>query len=38
MILCRKNKDIGENIYRAYSWYDIYSKIKEIENKKLNFI
>ena len=24
----------GENIYRAYSWYDIYSKIKEIENKR----
>ncbi len=23
----------GEKIYRAYSWYDIYSKIKEIENK-----
>ena len=23
----------GENIYRAYSWYDVYNKIKEIENK-----
>ena len=23
----------GKNIYRAYSWYDVYSKIKEIENK-----
>ena len=22
----------GENIYRAYSWYDVYSKIKEIES------
>ena len=26
-------KCTGENIYRAFSWYDIYSKIKEIENK-----
>lgn len=23
----------GKNIYRAYSWYDVYKKIKEINNK-----
>ena len=23
----------GKNIYRAYSWYDVYNKIKEISNK-----
>ena len=23
----------GENVYRAYSWYDVYNKIKEISNK-----
>ena len=26
-------KCTGENVYRAYSWYDAYNKIKEIENK-----
>ncbi len=24
----------GENIYRCYSWYDIYSKIKKIQKEK----
>ena len=26
-------KCTGDNVYRAYSWYDVYNKIKEISNK-----
>lgn len=26
-------KCTGENVFRAYSWYDVYNKIKEISNK-----
>ena len=26
----------GDNITRCYSWYDIYSKIKMISNRKEN--
>lgn len=29
----RYNKECnGKNIYRCYSWYDVYDKIKNIEN------
>ena len=24
----------GENVYRCYSWYDIYTKIKHINKKE----
>lgn len=30
----RYNKECnGKNIYRCYSWYDVYNKIKDIENR-----
>lgn len=30
----RYNKECNEeNIYRCYSWYDVYNKIKDIENR-----
>ena len=35
---CDNNNDNkecnGKNIYRCYSWYDIYNKIKNIENRR----
>lgn len=31
----RYNKECnGKNIYRCYSWYDVYNKIKDIENRR----